>query len=166
MKSETIYTIDFTKLLGWLLPIEWRNMRMFQWVETITSPIVLLYRDFLKYRNKKVYQLSHNAQVCYLQAVLNDAFDNELRRIRIQNGLFLQALYFYTPPEERPLYFDTQYFYDAKDLELESSDFIVCVPNDLQPGNTIALESYLSDMKALINSYKLASKTYYIKWTN
>lgn len=166
MRSEKTYSIAHSKLTLWNLPIDWRKPKMIQWVDMLISPIVVLYNDFLNYRKQKIYRLTHNSQVCFLQAVLNDAFDADLRRIRIQNGRFLRAVYFYTPPEERPVYFDTQYFYDPDDLATEGADFIICIPIDLQPSNTIALESYLSDVKALTNSYKLASKTYYIKWIN
>ena len=45
-----------------------------------------------------------------------------------------------------------------------ADDFIVRVPIELKPASPIALEGFLSDMKALINEYKLGSKTYNIIW--
>lgn len=164
MKYNKITKINYSRLTRWLLPIDWRQLLMVQWLNLLIFPLKVLYSDFLNYRKKKLYRLSHNSQVCYMEAVLNDSYDSHLRRIRIQNGLFLQPVYFYTPPEERPVYFGTQYFYDTVDLATEGADFIICIPEDLKPIDTIALDSYLSDIKALVDSYKLASKTYYIKW--
>lgn len=166
MNFKKITTVNYNRLTSWLLPIDWRQILFTKWVNLLVFPLKVLYQDFIKYRKKKLYRLSHNSQVCYMEAVLNDAYDPALRRIRIQNGLFLQPVYFYTPPEERPVYFGTQYFYDPQDLITEGADFIVCIPEDLKPSTIIALDSYLSDIKALVNSYKLASKTYYTKWIN
>ena len=75
MNFNFIYNINFAKLLGDLLPIDWRQPAMLQWLEILTAPLAVLHEDFLKYRKAKIYRLTHNSQVCYLQAVLNDAFD-------------------------------------------------------------------------------------------
>jgi hypothetical protein len=135
------------------------------WLQVLITPIGELYNNFLKYRKRVNYKLSHNSQVCYLQKVMNDSFDSELKRIYIENGIFLQALYIYTPQEELPVYIGREYIiYSDEDLVGGQDDFIVVVPVQLKPSSTIALEGFLSDMKALINEYKLASKTYSIKW--
>ncbi len=165
MNFDKIYIIDYNKLIVWLLPTFLRRVKLFMWLQVLITPIRELYNNFLKYRKQVNYKLSHNSQVCYLQKVLNDAFDNELRRIYIENGVFLKALYVYTPKEELPVYIGTEYIYSDEDLIGGQDDFIVNVPIDLKPSSTIALEGILSDMKGLINEYKLASKTYSITWT-
>jgi len=161
---DRIYIIDYNKLVVWLLPTFLRKVKLFTWLQVLIAPIKELYSDFLKFRKRVNYKLSHNSQVCYLQKVLNDAFDTELKRIYIENGIFLQALYVYTPEEQLPVYIDTQYIYSDADLMGGADDFIVRVPIELKPASPIALEGFLSDMKALINEYKLGSKTYNIIW--
>lgn len=164
MNFDKIYIIDYNKLLVWLLPTFLRRVKLSKWLKVLLHPITILYNDFLKYRKRVNYKLSHNSQVCYLQKVLNDSFDTEQKRIYIKNGLFIQALYVYSPQENLPVYIDTQYIYSDEDLIGRQDDFIVLVPSQLKPSNPIALEGFLNDMKALINEYKLASKTYSIKW--
>ncbi|WP_438710873.1 hypothetical protein ACSTS3_19740 [Aquimarina muelleri] len=164
MNFNKIYIVDYSKLGISLLPTFLRKLKIFSWLDTLMTPIKNTHNDFLKYRKKVNYKLSHNSQVCYLQKVLNDAYDAELKRIYIENGLFLQALYVYTPEEELPVYIGTQYIYSDEDLKKEQNDFIVNIPIELRPVAPIALEGFLSDIKALINEYKLASKTYKIQW--
>ena len=102
MNFDRIYIIDYNKLVVWLLPTFLRKVKLFTWLQVLIAPIKELYSDFLKFRKRVNYKLSHNSQVCYLQKVLNDVFDTELKRIYIENGIFLQALYVYTPEEQLP----------------------------------------------------------------
>ncbi|WP_136464955.1 hypothetical protein [Flagellimonas onchidii] len=164
MNFDNIYIVDYRKLIIWLVPTFLRKVKLIAWLQVLIAPIKGLYNDFLKYRKKVDYKLNHNSQVCYLQKVLNDAFDNESKRIYIENGIFIQALYVYAPKEELPVYVGTQYIYSDGDLTGGQIDFIVNVPIGLKPSDPIALEGFLSDMRALVNEYKLASKTYNIKW--
>ncbi|MGY0407549.1 MAG: hypothetical protein ACWIPJ_04235 [Polaribacter sp.] len=147
------------------MPTFLRKVKHVAWLDVLCNPLKETYEAFLQYRAKVNYKLRHNSQVCYLQAVLNDSFDKQLRRIIIENGIFLQALYVYAPEEQLPVYIDTQYIYSDEDLAGGQTDFIIKVPKDLKPSDPIALEGLLSDIKAVTNEYKLASKTYTIQWT-
>ncbi|MFD2566065.1 hypothetical protein [Pseudotenacibaculum haliotis] len=164
MNFNKIYIIDFRILITWLLPTFLRGVIHIEWLDTLCNPIKEVYESFLKYRSRVNYKLSHNSQVCYLQAALNDTFDAQQRRIRIRNGIFLQALYVYTDQEQRPVYLGSEFIYTDEDLISGSSDFVLRIPSELKPIGAIALEGLENDIKALTNEYKLASKTYNIQW--
>ena len=142
MNFNKIYIVDYRKLTTLLIPTFLRKIKNIVWLDTLVTPIKNLYIDFLNYRKKVNYKLSHNSQVCYLQKVLNDAFDTDLKRIYIENGIFLQALYVYASQEELPVYIDTQYIYSDADLIGGQEDFIVLVPIELKPSSHIALEGF------------------------
>lgn len=162
--NNNIYNINWRRLTIWFLPIALRQVKHIAWLQVVFQPIKQLWLDFTKFRKQATYKVIHTSQVCYLEAVLNDLFDNTLRRIYIENGLFIEPLYIYTVPEDKPRYIDTQYIFSENDLNNNDTDFIVIVPLDLKPLNEVAQNAYLSQMKALINYYKLASKTYTIQW--
>lgn len=165
MNFNKIYILDYRTLVIWLLPTFLRKANHIAWLDSLCTPLKEVYEAFLKYRDRVNYKLSHNSQVCYLQAVLNDAFDSQQRRIAIENGRFLQALYVYTAEEQRPVYIGSQYIYTDEDLLSGNTDFVIKVPLELRPSGAIALEGLVNDIKALTNEYKLASKTYNIQWT-
>jgi hypothetical protein len=168
--NPNIYNINWRRLAIWFLPIPMRKQITIDWLQSWLQPIKTLWADFLLFRDQAIYKVAHTSQVCYMEAGLNDLFDNTLRRIAIKNGLFIEPLYVYTVDEEKPLWLHPEddnkplWLYSEDDLNNNDTDFIVCVPIDLQPANTVALNAYLSRIKALINYYKLASKTYTIEW--
>lgn len=166
VKFNNIYTIDFERKVLWLLPTFLRKIGQYQWLISLLEPLRVLHQDFLMYRRLSNYKLKHNSQVCYLQKVLNDAFDSEQKRIYITNGRFIQPLYIYTTAEDRPVYLGSEFIYSESDLSAGFEDFTVHIPIDIKPNNNTALEGLIADMKALINYYKLAAKTYNLRWIN
>ena len=98
------------------------------------------------------YSLCITPQVCCLTKLLNDKCDAELRRIYITEPEAIPPFYFVSNNDNGMYYFDdgecfankTNYIYD----------FIVNVPTDVT-----ASDVYIS---ALLNKYKLPSKTYQI----
>lgn len=136
----------------------------------LVLPFQMLHIDFLNYREKSLYRIGHNSQICYMEAVLNDLFDNSLRRIRIVNVAFKEPIYFYEPEENRDVLFyepgDDRpvFFREPEDFAGEGVDFVVCVPPVLQPGSEAAELAYLTRMGAQIEFYKLYSKNYKIVW--
>src|SRR5690606_12863694 len=117
-----------------------------------------------------MYRLNHNSQVCSLKAVLNDAFDTDLRRITIQNATIKEPLWFYEPGDEKPVYFyevadeSPVYFRSESEFMGGGSDFTVLVPLDLKPVSEVELNAYLIRMRALIDYYKLYCKAYTIEF--
>lgn len=163
-----VYTIDFDRLVTNLQLTFLRKPFLLIFAKCLVSPIVSLYVAFLNFRIDSLYKLNHNSQVVYMQAMLNDSFDNELRRIRIANAVIEQPIWVYEPLDDEPLF-----VYEASDnapvylRELfeffgGGNDFIVQVPMELKPTPPEALEAYLIKMSAKVDYYKLYSKNYSI----
>ncbi len=147
------FQLDIKKLVVLLLPTFLRHHKMVAWLHSLITPLIFLYNDFMQQREKHLYRLNHNGQVCYLRKALNDEFDREQRRIRIIDGNQYNREYIYTRAENRPKYLGRMYLRSRSDYEDTGVDFIVEVPKDTY--NEI-------EMKALIDYYKLASKRYKI----
>ena len=125
------------------------------------SPVKYLFGLFGANRVANLYNLAHNGQVVKLAAVLNDTFDNTLRRIYISDPVYddpdwlyqrdeLKPLYFYTRGENKPVYtYLRSEVYAAGGVQ-----FVVYVPTGLVYD--------VNRMKALINQYRLVSKNNYV----
>ncbi|QDP85186.1 hypothetical protein FNJ88_06265 [Chryseobacterium sp. SNU WT5] len=137
-----------------LLPPYLRSMTVQSWILLLVSAVETLHYEWLQYRAGNIYKLAHNSQKCYLRGALNDRFDRELRRIRIDDGNAFKRKYIYTDGEEKPKYLGTIFLYDDSDYSDTGVDFIVIVPGDLVYS--------VYEMRALIDFYRLASKRYKI----
>lgn len=168
--NNNVYNINWNSFAANLLPISLRLPEPLAFVAVLLQPIVQAHNVLLAFRADSLYKVRHNSQKCYMQAMLNDAFDPELRRIRIANTVFKTAVYFYEPEENREVFFyepaDNKpvYFNEPSEFVGEGVDFSVLVPPDLQPGTEQAETAMLTKMRGLIDYYKLYSKNYNILW--
>jgi hypothetical protein len=161
----SIYDINFAVLTRLLLPVRLRKDKMEAWLKSLVAPVEQLHNNFTINRADNVYQLSHNSQVVYLQAALNDVFDPISRGIIIEDGAFEDPLFTYLVIEEKPLslglvseigtttYPDPQYLYTDIETSLLGNCFIVKVP--------ASLSFDIERMKAAINKYRLPGKNTY-----
>jgi hypothetical protein len=123
-------------------------------------PVKYLYNIFIAFVNATTYDLNHNGQVVHLEAVLNDAFDDTLRRIVIVDGPDEEPVYIYLPAELKPvpLYTTAEakpvYLYTDAEIAALGPDFIVEIP--------AAVSFNAQYLDGLIQKYKLTSKTYSI----
>lgn len=153
-----LFKIDYHKLIRMLLPVRLRQPVLLAWLMVLLSPVMYVYRRFSAFRNDSLYYAGHTSQVVYMQAVLNDVFDSERRRIVIVDSAAMAPLYVYQDEEVTPLYAYLES--ENKPLELPviqetvTTDFSVLVPGDV-----IFTEKY---MRALIDRYRLASKYNYL----
>lgn len=148
--------VDFDKLGKLLLPLKLRQPKLMALVKGYLQPMITLHYNWTQFRNKKLYELEHTGQVCFLRGALNDAFDVDLRRIYI-DGTGGDALktYIYTPGEEQPEYLGKLWLRNSLEFEDDGADFLVYVP--------IAIANALNyELRALIDFYKVASKRYLI----
>jgi hypothetical protein len=165
-----IYNIDWDDFIIDNLPIEQRQPNAIKWLNVVFKPIVRLHLEFLDFREKSLYKVNHNSQICYLQAVLNDSFDNTQRRIRIKNAKIREPIWFYEPEEQKPVLFYEEkdnkpvYFREESDFMADGTDFTVVVPIDLKSVNTHELNAFVIKMSAQIDYYKLFVKNYNILW--
>jgi len=163
----SVYDIDYSVLVKILVPKQLRKTKMLAWLNVLVSPVVYIYNLFMAYRYDMNYIIAHSPQVCYMQAVLNDAFDTGLRRISIVDGPDEEPLYIYETAEvkEVPLYVTSE----AKPIALYTDAEIVGVGPDFEvqvPTIVTTLTGYNEVyMAALLDQFKLAGKTYIIKHT-
>ncbi len=148
-----VFDIDIKKLTVLLLPTFLRKAKMIAWLHSLVTPLVSLCYLFQQKREKDLYKLNHNGQVCYLRGALNDAFDFELRRIKILDGNSYKRNYIYTRGEQKPKHLGIMYLHERADYSDTGVDFIVEVLRETYREN---------EMKALIDFYRLASKRYKI----
>ncbi|QYS86300.1 hypothetical protein JJC03_15445 [Flavobacterium oreochromis] len=138
--------------------------------EVFFKPIIWLHLEFLDFRKESLYKLDHNSQICNLQAVLNDIFDNTERRIIIRNAVLREPLWFYEPEENKPVLFYEEsdnkpvYFREESEFIGDGADFLVLVPINLKPTNTQEENAFLIKMRAQLDYYKLFVKNYKILW--
>ena len=150
---SAIYNFNIDKLLVLLTPTFLRKPKLIAWLRMLTTPLHKVLYEFQRARQADLHNLAHNSQVCYLRKALNDEFDDEQRRIRIEDGRQKQRLYIYPRSANKPLYLGRIFLYQRGDYIDGGVDFIVVLPKDL------TYDKY--KLEALVNFYKLAGK----RWT-
>ncbi|HGM2344182.1 TPA: hypothetical protein ACKJ98_002036, partial [Neisseria gonorrhoeae] len=81
-----MYNLNIDKLLILLTPTFLRKPKLVAWLRMLATPLHKVLYNFQRARQDDLYNLAHNSQVCYLRKALNDEFDDEKRRIRIEDG--------------------------------------------------------------------------------
>jgi hypothetical protein len=160
-----IFDINYDTLVVQLLPVRLRQSVQKAWVTCLIAPVIYLKGLFDTNRATDLYDLAHNGQICYLEAVLNDTFDDTSRRIYITDGPYFDALFLYTTPEEKPLwtgliseegstsYPDPEWLYTSAETYTLGISFIIHVPS--------SLTFDMARMKALVDRYRLPGKNNY-----
>lgn len=153
----SLFNVNKSNLIRLLLPLSLREPKTRGWLGALTEPVWYLYDAFKKNRSDNLYYLTHNSQVVYMQVVLNDRFDNTLRRISIVDGDDTAPIYVHTREELKPIYVHTRveddplYLYTRGETNV---GFIVLVP--------AAVIFDMVEIKALVDRYKLPGITYKI----
>lgn len=157
----SVFTVDIDKLSKWMLPLRLRTVLLVDLVKCAVKPTKQVYQQFLAHRSENIYEIVHNGQVCKLEAVLNDRFDNTLRRVYIIDGLVILPLFTYKRVEVKPIYLrkrseatGVKYLRKRSEHSLGGT-FIINVPS--------AITFDTNEMKALTNKYKQAGKAYSIQ---
>lgn len=149
-----IFELNLRRLVILLLPTFLRKARLVAWLQILIAPLEQLQYSFNQKRNSDLITLTHNGQKCYLRKILNDNFDQTLRRIRIEDMTHFNAVYIYTEAENQPVYLEEKYLYTSGEMQVSGVNFSVRIPNTLRARNV--------EIKALIEAYKIASKRYII----
>lgn len=163
------FDIDYEILVRTLLPVDIRTEEDEAWLNALVSGVDTLHGDFAAKRRDDLYGLGINGEVCKLEKVLNDVFDNGSRRIYIDDPEYFDPIYVFQDDEDKPVYVATDgelpvVGYDApvyafQDEEVYSGgglQFKVMVPADIT-----LTAAVLGRMQALINLYRLVSKKNY-----
>ena len=159
------YKVDHNKLVVLDSPIALRRPRFIALLRLAGTVLQAISDAFVFNRLRTIYKIEHTAQVCYLRGALNDAFDPELRRIRIGDRFEYDATYIYTEAEQQHRIIrtsqevenneDTLIIHPGTDVQGGSADFKVLVPTGL-------LANFF-ELRAMIDFYKLAGKSYVIE---
>ena len=149
-----IFELNLRRLVILLLPTFLRKSRLVAWLQILIAPLEQLQYSFNQKQNSDLVTLTHNGQKCYLRKILNDTFDQGLRRIRIEDMTHFNAVYIYTEAENKPVYLEEKYLYTSGEMQVNGVNFSVYIPNELRAREV--------EIKALIEAYKIASKRYII----
>lgn len=164
---ESIYKIDFDRLVALLLPSFLRKAKMLAFLRILIVPIKSIHYEFQQKRTRQngdLYRLKINGQVCYLRKMLNDNFDPEKRRIRIVDGNQFNRKYLYTRGENKSVYLGKMYLRGRSDYADTGIDFIVEIPLEvwnLHRSEQNGTERFYT-IEAYIDFYRLAGKRYKI----
>lgn len=144
-----MYNIDWTRLIIWLLPHPLRSSLMRDWLLLLIAPVITVHLALQAYRRRMYFATRATGQVTKLRFYLNYLFDVMLARIEIHDTDQGDFLYIYQEYENKPIYLPAF-------LTGSAYQFLVVVPAELM---------YLeAQIRAIIDSYKLPTRKYYILW--
>ena len=83
MATSKLYDVNFKRLALLLLPTFRRRPLLAALAYAAVSPLQYLHTRFMLWRRDTDYRLLHNGQVCCLRGLLNDLFDPIDRRITV-----------------------------------------------------------------------------------
>ncbi len=159
------YDLDIKRLAVMLLPSVLRLPLHVGFALAIITPLSYIYKLFTGFRNDTIYRLTHDGQVCYLRAVANDLFDPDQRRITITDAATSSGgVILYKRALDRAVLLPMRASGTAVILNrrgfggVNGYDFYVNIPLALY--ETIDL----NQLTAVINTYKLASKRFTIRY--
>lgn len=161
----SFFDLKIKRLAILLLPSFLRRPLMAALVQSAVQGCNVLYGQFMRWRQDKSYRLTHNGQVCYLRAVLNDQFDPVERRIAISDNTgYTDLLTLYQRDEDRSTHLplreadkaDVTFYRRGSDAN--GYDFWINIP--------IALIDTVDTarLNAIVALYKLASKRFSINY--
>lgn len=80
------YSWNLDRFVTYMLPSFLRKGRQVAWLKVLLSPVDTLNNDLVQFNADTRYALNFTGQVISLERLLNDKFDNTLRRIFISDG--------------------------------------------------------------------------------
>lgn len=159
------YEVNFKRFALLLLPTFWRKPILATIAYAMVSPLSYLHTRFILFRRESNYRLTHNGQVCYLRAVLNDQFDPIERRITItETAGNMGILMLYEREEEKGQLLPIRESGRSVIVNrrgfggINAFDFWVNIPGVLY--DTVDV----TRLKAIVSTYKLASKRFSINY--
>lgn len=158
------YNVNYSLLALLLLPTFLRKEMITALVSSFVKPLEDLHSEFLSY----VYSLDAHAysQVCYMQALLNDEFDYNERRIKVRTApIDFDCYLLWKENQDKPILISGEGsagfapYLLSTDGQTGSNniDFEVVLPASFHLSTDEERR-----MKTLVNKHKLASKKYRI----
>lgn len=153
-----------------LTPPFLRKEKHVGWIYSLLKPMEDFSAIFKIFREQSIYRVTHNGQVYSLENVLNDSYDNDQRRIYIADSVDIDASYVFPEADDKPVIINSEtsdeilYIYSEQLVRSAEFDFIVNIPSELRPSSANEESNLIIQISGLIDTYKLASKRYEIKW--
>lgn len=166
MTNSRIFDVNIKRLALLTLPTWLRRPVAAGLLYAGSAPLGRVLQELRKLRDETGYRMRHNGQVCKLRGVLNDEFDPELRRIKVEDEESaresVERPYMREMEREIPIparssgkaFIINRRGYGG----INGEDFWVTLPYALRG---TADETRLA---AIVNRYKLASKRWTIKY--
>lgn len=165
------YDIDFDIFVFDNLPIKFRKVKIFTYLQVMMSSIKTSYNKFLADRDSILKLQNVNGQTIVLEKYLQTIFQNT--GIYIENSGSLAQTKYLFKPEETPQELDETNLYDEAEFDLQPNDrktylsskseiesgvdFIVYVPLVLLQFTPI------SQIEGIINRYKFVGTIYRVE---
>ncbi|MBP5372436.1 MAG: hypothetical protein J6Y55_11020 [Bacteroidales bacterium] len=159
-----IYNVDFKRMALLLLPTVLRKPIVFAMLKSACKAFDSLQAGLFNFQNRCNVRMNHTPQVCYLKGILNDSFGiqaNETRFVIVDSN-HITGVWLITYEEGEtytnviPVVEEYTMVYTESAINEEVEDFVVKYPDGIgiEPDN----DKY-RQMVALVNQYRLASKT-------
>lgn len=162
---DRIYDIRFKRLALLLLPTFWRRPLFAAMIYAAVQPLQELHTRFQRWRRDTDYRVRHNGQVCHLQALLNDLFDPFERRITLTDqAANIGTAILHGREAARPVSVPLRgtvpalILWRRGETDNANCDFWINLPLALYG------EVDTARLKAVVNTYKPASKRYSINY--
>ncbi len=151
-----MFEIDFKRLIALLLPMRLRRPVIFGLLRAGVEQVEHVYGRFMEARKGHIFRLTHNGQVCYLRAMLNEYFNTKGFRVESakEGGEWLYAVA--ETGEGVPVAVDERtgrnmpVVYGEATLDLPQNVFLVYVP--------ASMWARLDEVKEMVDCYKLVTK--------
>jgi hypothetical protein len=164
--TKTIFDTSILRLMVLLLPMALRKTGMMSLLEALGVPLTKHIGDIKTHYEDIEHRALYNGQVCRMEMLLNDKFDESVRGIRIVDGDMITApAYCALPRAHRSVqgYPKRRGQPDGQILlpnRLASQhvkfDFTVVLPSRIMEGMTSDEEAAtIRRLTALVNTYKL-----------
>ena len=156
-----IFNVDWKRLIVLNLLISLRLPLVFSFIYAAIRPIAQIHDRFLSNRIGNIDRVNITSQVCYLRGLMNDIFDADERRIRIEDATSNDWTFvwkeesFNTVQNGQPIWLDTVLISKQDAIGSLGFDFSIVIPMELRGIDEARL-------KANVNYYKLASKRFQI----
>lgn len=146
-----MYNFNIEKTVLRNLPNALKKQFWLDWLVMLLAPVKFIHNEFITTHTKIDYELSFSGSKIYLEHILNDEFDPNVRGIYIGNtGAIIQPYIYNIADNQSPNYIadynQNQPFYIADISQYEEILFVVYVP--------VAVTFSEAKMKAIINRYR------------
>lgn len=159
------YDVNIKRFVLQLLPTFLRRPLLAAFAYAAVTPLNRLQMRFSMFREDANYRLTHNGQVCYLRAALNDMFDPIERRIGISEAPDgSNSAVVYKREENRGPLLPMRG--QPGGIRINRRGYGGASGYDFWINIPYALRGEVSPdrLKALVNAYKLASKQFEINY--